>query len=137
MPEAFVDTDVIVRMITGDDPVKQAAAIALFEKVESGELTLRAPVTVIADAVYVLGSRRLYGLPRADVREMLDTLVNLRHFDVENRRAVIDALEIYEATNLDFGDAMIAARIRQDGLQNVFSYDHGFDRLRHLVRVEP
>jgi len=31
MPIPFVDTDVIVRLITGDDPIKQQAARALFK----------------------------------------------------------------------------------------------------------
>lgn len=50
----FVDTDVLIRLLTGDDPAKQAQAADLFEQVERGELQLAAPNTVIADAVYVL-----------------------------------------------------------------------------------
>lgn len=59
----FVDTDVIIRLLTGDDPVKQAQAASLFEQVEQGKLSLAAPDTVIADAVFVLASPRLYHVP--------------------------------------------------------------------------
>ena len=34
MATPFIDTDVIIRFLTGDDPQKQAAAITLFEQVE-------------------------------------------------------------------------------------------------------
>jgi predicted nucleic acid-binding protein len=71
----FVDTDVIIRLLTGDDPTKQAQAAALFEQVEQGHLQLTAPDTVIADAVYVLSSPRLYHLPRAGVAALLTALV--------------------------------------------------------------
>lgn len=36
----FVDTDVILRLIAGDDPVKQAAVEALFQRVEDGSLSV-------------------------------------------------------------------------------------------------
>ena len=58
MTQPFIDTDVIIRFLTGDDPEKQAAATRLFEQIEQGFLTVQAPDTVIADAVYVLASPR-------------------------------------------------------------------------------
>ena len=36
MTDAFVDTDVIVRFVTGDDPTKLLATTHLFTAVESG-----------------------------------------------------------------------------------------------------
>ena len=80
----FIHTDVILRLITGDDPVKQAAAEALFQQVEVGTLTVRAPDTVIADAVFVLTSPRLYALPRALVRDKLAHLLRLANLMVHN-----------------------------------------------------
>jgi predicted nucleic acid-binding protein len=50
----FIDTDVIIRFLTGDDPDKQPANQAPFERIERGELVASIPHTVIADAVYVL-----------------------------------------------------------------------------------
>ncbi len=73
----YLDTDVIIRLLTGDDPAKQAAASALFEHVEKGSLTIAAPDTVIADAVYVLTSPRLYNLSRAHVAALLTALIRL------------------------------------------------------------
>jgi predicted nucleic acid-binding protein len=64
---SYVDTDVIIRLVTGDDAAKQAAARTLFRTVEQGQLTIAAPYTVIADAVFVLSSPRTYRLPRAQV----------------------------------------------------------------------
>ncbi|HEX6796496.1 MAG TPA: PIN domain-containing protein [Ktedonobacterales bacterium] len=133
----FVDTDVIIRLLTGDDPTKQAAAKALFEQVEQGTLTVAAPVTVIADAVYVLSSARLYHLPRTQVSALLSALVSLPHFRIRNRRAVLRALELYAPTNLDFGDVFIAASMEQLGAHVLYSYDKGFDRLSGIQRQQP
>lgn len=136
----FVDTDVLIRLLTGDDPAKQAAAKALFERVEQGTLDLAAPVTVIADAVYVLSSARLYHLPRAQVAALLIPLVRLPHFHVKNRRTILRALELYATTALDFGDVLIIASMEHAHSTHVFSYDQGFDRVASavgIIREEP
>jgi predicted nucleic acid-binding protein len=134
----YVDTDVIIRLLTGDDPVKQAAASMLFERVEQGSLSIAAPVTVIADAVYVLASARLYDLPRAQVAALLLPLARLAHFRLENRRTVLEALRIYGTTGgFDFGDALLIATMQQKGSETLYSYDHHFDRIAAMQRQEP
>ena len=133
----FVDTDAILRLITGDDPVKQTAAEAPFQQVEAGALTLKAPDTVIADAVFVLSSSRLYALPRQLVRDKLAHPVALPAFVVHNRRLLLRALDIFATTNLDFGDAMIVATMERRDARIVYSYDHDFDRVPGVIRREP
>ncbi|MBI2908050.1 MAG: PIN domain-containing protein [Chloroflexi bacterium] len=137
MSDPFVDTDVLIRLLTGDDLKKQAEAAALFEAVEAGRLTLAAPDTVIADAVYVLSSRRLYDKPRSDVAAMLSRLVSLPGFKVENRASVVRALDLYGATSLDFGDALIVASMEQRGSTILYSYDADFDRIPTVNRRLP
>ena len=133
----FVDTDVLIRLLSGDDPQKQAAAAALFIAVEQGHLTVAAPETVIADAVYVLASPRLYRLPRAQVAALLTPLVRLTNFRVRNRRAVLRALDLYRSTTLDFGDALIVASMEEQHSHVLYSYDTDFDRIPSVQRHEP
>lgn len=137
MSEPYVDTDVIIRLLTGDDPRKQAAAKTLFEEVEQGRLDLAAPDTVIADAVYVLSSSRLYALSRAQISALLTPLVRLSHFEVQNKPAVLQALALYETTNLDFGDLLIVASMQHTHADTLYSYDKGFDRIPGVIRREP
>lgn len=138
MSNPFVDTNIVIHLLTEDDPRKTAQAVALFQQVEAGALTLEAPDTVIADAVYVLSSPRLYAKPRAEVRDMLTPLVHLSGLRIRNKRAVLRALELYGATaRLDFGDAMIVATMEQTGSENLYSYDRDFDRIRGVTRIEP
>jgi predicted nucleic acid-binding protein len=139
MAYPFIDTDVIIRFLTGDDPVKQERAVRLFEQVEQGNVTLAAPDTVIADAVYVLSSPRLYNLPRQEVAALLVPLVRLSGFRVQNRRAVLAALNLYGygANKLDFGDALIAAAMAQSGSQTLYSFDTDFDKVPGINRQEP
>lgn len=137
MSDPFVDTDVLIRLLAKDDLRKQAEAAALFESVEAGKLTLAAPDTVIADAVYVLSSPRLYNQSRADVAAMLSPLVRLPGFKVENRAAVLRALALYASTKLDFGDALLVAAMEQSGSSVLYSYDTDFDRIPTITRRSP
>jgi predicted nucleic acid-binding protein len=133
----FVDTDVIIRLLANDDLGKQAAAAALFQKVREGQLQVAAPDTVIADAVYVLASPRLYRLSRQMVRQLLAPLVQLPGFKIRNRRAVLRALDLYASANIDFGDALILASLEQADSQVIYSYDHDFENIKGITRRAP
>jgi predicted nucleic acid-binding protein len=137
--DPFIDTDVIIRFLTGDDPVKQDQAARLFEQIEQGKQTAAAPDTVIADAVYVLSSPRLYNLPRHEVAALLLPLVRLPGFRVKNRRIVIAALTLYGYghTRRDFGDALIIASMQQGGSEILYSFDSDFDNIPGITRQEP
>lgn len=138
MADPFLDTDVIIRLLTGDDLEKQAAAAALFTRIEAGAVAVSAPDTAIADAVFVLASPRLYRLPRAQVTALLTPLVRLPNFHVKNRRVVLAALTFYGGTaGLDFGDAMILASMRQSKADRIYSYDADFDGVSDIKRMQP
>jgi uncharacterized protein len=137
MTQPFIDTDVIIRFLTGDDLKKQAAAAALFEQIEQGLLTVLAPDTVIADAVFVLSSPHLYHIARNEVQELLAPLVHLSHFRVQNRYNVLRALELFASTKLDFGDTLIIATMEQQNSHILYSYDNDFDHIQGITRREP
>lgn len=136
MPSLALDTDVIIRLLTGDDPRKQAEATALLERASQGDILLIAPDTMIADAVYVLASPRTYGLPRRQVAEMLKAVLALRGLHIMNEHLVREALDVYAASNVDFGDAMLAALASSRNVP-VVSYDHDFDQLAEVTLREP
>jgi predicted nucleic acid-binding protein len=56
---------------------------------------------------------------------------------VQDRRAVLKALNLYASTTLDFGDAYIAASMDRMGSRTVYSFDRDFDRIKGIRRLEP
>lgn len=135
MKSAFIDTDILIRLLTGDDLKKQAAAVLLFEKVEQKQLVLKAPETVIADCIYVLSSPRLYDLERDKIRDILMPLLRLTHFKITNKQIIQQAIEIFSNHNLDFSDAYLAVLVKQHKLP-IYSYDRDFDKIG-IKRIEP
>ena|SRR5260221_4785511 len=134
---AYIDTDVIIRLLTGDDEQKRNDTTALFEKVSNGKLVLTTPDTAIADAVFVLSSSNLYHLHRTEIRDLLVPLLSYPNFKIENKQIVIQALDYYADKNIDFGDAMLVALTEQSEEKTIYSYDHDFDKFPDIIRKEP
>lgn len=137
LTDSYVDTNVIIRLLTGDDEQKCKDSTALFEKVSEGKLILTAPDTAIADAVFVLSSPNLYHLPKTEIRDLLAPLLRYPNFKVENKQVVIQALDYYADKNIDFGDAILAVLTQQSEERVIYSYDEDFDKFPDITRKEP
>ena len=134
---SYIDTDVIIRLLTADDEKKRQKAAVLFEKVSRNELILSTPDTAIADAVYVLSSPNLYHLPKGKIRDLLITLLAYPNFKVKNKQVVIQALHYYADKNLDFGDAVLVVLTQKSKEKTIYSYDHDFNKFSDIIRKEP
>ncbi len=137
MSVPYIDTDPIVRLLTGDDPEKRIAVAQLFRRVEHGELILAAPVSVIADTVYVLSSPRIYRQSRQQITSALVPLIEMPGFRVEQKHLVLRAFDIYLQTPLDFSDAIIVASMQRADAQVLYTYDRHFDRVPGIRRTDP
>jgi predicted nucleic acid-binding protein len=137
-PMQYIDTNVIIRFLTGDDPKKQEASASLFERAETGELHIVVPEIVIAEAVHVLFSPKLYNHNRQEVAELLTPLLQIPNLEVQNRQTLIRALQVYaETKELDFPDAYIIASMEQTKATSLFSFDTDFDDFPFIRREEP
>lgn len=97
-----IDTNVVVRFLTGDDPRQAAAARALFE---AGDLFISA--TVLLESEWVL--RAGYGFESRAVFNGLSGLGGLPGVTLEDPAAVAQALD-WMAAGMDFADALHLSR---------------------------
>ncbi len=131
----FADTNIFLRLLTGDDPVQSAAAAEFIGRVIAGEAEAYATVAVVLELVWTLES--YYGLGRGEVAEKITLLLNTRRLGVENRDLVEEALEHYKSSKADFVDCYNAAFAALTGDGTVLSYDRDFDKLTGVTRLEP
>ena len=133
----FVDTNIVVRLLARDDPAKTARCRTLFERAARGELALVTSESVILEVVQVLSSPRLYRMARTDLVAVLRPLIEIRGLRLDHKQTVLRALDLYETTNLDFTDCLSIEHARRAGLDGIYSYDRGFDRVPGVRRLEP
>ncbi len=93
-----LDTNVLVRLITRDDPAEAEAAA---EVMRSGALWL--PKTVVLELTWVLGYT--YELDRQSIALALERLMGLAHLRVEDGTAVALAVRCF-GQGMDFADAL-------------------------------
>ena len=133
----FVDTNIILRYLTKDDPTKAQRCYELFQRLKRKETRLAISESVLAEVVYVLSSRGLYNQPRENVRALLLPIISQPALKVPYRRSFLRALELYASMNLDFEDALSVAHMERMKLAAIVSYDEDFDHVEGIERIEP
>lgn len=93
-----VDTNVLVRLLTGDDK-KQTLRVATLFKKEN----IFIPKTVLLETEWVL--RRLYRLDSAVIVDAFRKLTSLSNVEVEHAQLIQQALQWCES-GMDFADAL-------------------------------
>ena len=134
----WVDTNIFVRYLARDDPAKTAACLALFRRVAAGEEAVTTSEAVLAEVVYVLSSRSLYGVSPREIAERLTVILRWPGMRLPQKRVVLRALELYaQHRALDFEDALSVAHMEQRSIREILSYDRDFDRIPSVTRLEP
>ena len=127
---AYVDTNVLVRHLTGDDEALAARATAILSRREPMVLT----PAVLLETAHVLRAR--YGCTRASVSTLLRAVVALPAIVCEDP-VIPTALELHDERAIDLPDAILAAHALLMGPPQVVSFDADFDRVPGLVRMAP
>ena len=128
---AFVDTNVLVRHLTGDPPGQAAAATAFLRGAEQ----LYLADLVLAEVVYVLES--FYKVKREVVAELARAVLAFPPIVVVDEPLLLRAVEVYEVERLDFAEAYLIACAEVSGVNAIASFDRSVDRVGTVTRIEP
>jgi predicted nucleic-acid-binding protein len=127
---AFLDTNVIIRHLTGDPPEMARKATAFLAAAD--ELLLAD--LIVAETVYVLES--FYEVPRERVAELVRAVLAFPPVKVIDNRLLLRAVEIYEINRLDFAEAYLVAAAEVSGVGVVASFAKSVSRVgtvRHVI----
>ena len=128
---AFIDTNILVRHLTGDPPDLAARATRYLK----GTRDLLLPDLILAEVAYVLES--FYEVPRADVARILRAILGFPSIRVVDSRLLERAIEVYDVDRLDFADAYLVASAESSGIGVIASFDRSIDRVGTIRREEP
>lgn len=135
-PDAFLDTNVLLRHILADHPEHSPRATALIETIERGTRAVRITDTVIFEAVFTL--ERFYRVPRTTIRDALQPILELSGIVLTGKRRYRDVFTLYVAQpGLSFADCFHLIIARDEHLSVMLSFDQKMDRLPGVERREP
>ncbi len=128
---AFLDTNILVRHLTGDPPEQAARATRYLAT--DGPLLLAD--LILAEVAYVLES--FYEVERPDVARALRSIVDFPSIRVVDTALLFRTVELYEVERLDFAEAYLVASAEATGVGAVVSFDRSIDRVSTVRRIEP
>lgn len=128
---AFIDTNIIVRHLTGD-PLAMAERATRFL---ANERELLLADLVLAETVDVLES--FYEAPRSQVAEAIRSMIAFESIMCVDTALLLRAVEVYETERLDFAEAYLVACAESTRVGRVASLDHAIDRVGTVERGEP
>ena len=115
-----IDTNVLVRLLTGDDAAQQQRAQTYLASSCSAESPGFVNRIVIVELVWVLESA--YGYSREQIASALDGLLRTQELAVEDAAGVSVALNAYRI-GADFADALIGATNAAAGYAETVTFD--------------
>ena len=129
-----LDTNVLVRYLTQDDPRQSRRANALVAEAVAGGERLFVGAVVLCELVWVL--RGPYALDKAEVVTSLERILATAQLEIDQKDLVRGALEDYRRGSGDFADYVIGRRGQEAGCEQTATFDRRL-KTSALFRVLP
>ena len=117
-----LDTNVLVRYVMQDDARQSPRATRLIESLSAEEPGF-VPVVTLVELTWVLSGS--YGLDRAQVAQVLESLLRSKELVVDRAELVAQALKRFISAGADFVDALIERIAADAGCPATMTFDAG------------
>jgi len=115
-----LDTNVIVRYLTHDDPAQTNAAVKLMDSL-SQESPGYMSLIVVVELVWVL--QVSYQFKKSEIEQVLETLLRSKELVLERADIVAQALRRFSSSRADFADCLIERSGHAVECQHTFTFD--------------
>jgi predicted nucleic acid-binding protein len=131
---ALIDTNVLVRFLTGENQGKYRSLHAFFLALETGRVKGEIKHLVFFQTIFVLKS--FYGVPKIEIIDALKRLFAFKGVRIREKKLIVRTIDLWRENNLEIVDSFLVACLEGDARNTLYSYDRGFDRFP-FVRIEP
>ena len=128
---AFVDTNVLIRHLTGAPPRPGSPR----HRLSGRRRRIAPPDLIVAEVVYVLDS--FYEVPADEVARLVRSVIAYPPIRTLDPALLLRSLEVYEIHRIDFAEAYLVASAEASGVPDIISFDLSIDRVTTANRIEP
>jgi predicted nucleic-acid-binding protein len=132
MTTVGLDTNVLIRYLTQDDPPQSHRATSEIERAADRGAALFVTNVVLCELVWVLEDA--YGYSRHRIHKVLDSILRSVQLEFENKEAAWLAFGDYSDGKADFSDYLVGRVGAQAGCAETLTFDKAL-RDSHLFRV--
>jgi len=122
-----LDTNILVRYLTQDDPVQSPVATEIIERQLSEENPGFVSIVAMVETVWVLD--RAYGFAAHEIATAVERMLQADVLVVENEQEVFTAMTAVKDEKSSFADAVIAQLGARAGCSRTLTFDHKAARL--------
>jgi|AntRauTorckE6833_2_1112554.scaffolds.fasta_scaffold00185_7 predicted nucleic-acid-binding protein len=123
-----IDTNILIRYLVRDDVDQFQKVLILFE--ENRETLLKINLTVITEAAWVLSSS--YNYSKEEVINAFHILLKTEGLEIQPNNIIEKTLDIYESSNADFEDCLIAVQNETTNDSPTFTFDKKASKLKGM-----
>lgn len=134
MTSFFADTNIFIRFLLNDDKKLGNLAREIIAGCEMDQFAIVIVPASILEIVWLLNS--FYKLSKTETISKLQRLCVLNNLQIVEKETIINTIEIYKEKNIDFIDAFFVASMRALKIEEIFSFDHDFDKIKGIKRLE-
>ncbi len=135
MKQVFVDTNIFLRYLIGDDPVRYNKCRDIFKKAIDGKISLLTSDMVIAELIWTL--RSFYKIQKSEIIEKVSIIISTPGLHIPNKNLLSEALLLYSIKNIDYIDSYNAIFMKHHNTSEIYSYDSDFDNIGGIERTGP
>ncbi|MGO9317518.1 MAG: PIN domain-containing protein [Terracidiphilus sp.] len=129
-----LDTNILIRYLTQDDPIQSPKATKIIERRFTQEDPGFISLVTMAETVWVLGS--VYELPETEIADTVERILQADTFAVQNEQQVFTAMVALRRGWGAFADALIAALGAWAGCESTLTFDKKALRLEGFELVD-
>ncbi len=116
-----LDTNILIRYLTQDDPVQSAKATDIFESRLTGNDQGFVNLVTMVETVWVLAS--IYGLSDQEIADAVERMLQADTLVIQNEQQVFFAMTVLRSGRGMFADALIAAVDAWAGCSRTLTFD--------------
>jgi len=125
-----LDTNILVRYLTQDDPIQSAQASAIIERRLSEQDPGFVSLVAMAETAWVL--ERAYKLSATKIAAAIERILQIDVLAVESEQEVFTAMVALKEGRGSFADALIGALGAKAGCSRTLTFDRKALRLREF-----
>lgn len=131
---SIIDTNVIIRFLTGSSDEKFKGVYIFFKDIEDGKINVELKLIVLFQTIFVLKS--FYQVPKLEIVRAVGRLLKLKGLKIREKNTITQMMHIWDTNNIEIVDAYLIACLQKDSQNILYSYDTDFDKFG-MNRIEP
>ena len=131
---SLLDTNVIVRFLTGGTDDKFKGIYDFFQDIEQGKISVELKLIVLFQTIFVLKS--YYKVPKDKIIKVMKGLLKLKGLKIIEKKTVVSMMDIWDSNSIEIVDAYLIACLEKNSQSTLYSYDKDFDKFK-IKRKEP